>query len=389
MYEYVRHVFGAKCSPTCANHALQTCSNEHASDYPSVQRLVHENFYMDDFYLSTDTISEAIQHMEDLRFVLLKGGFNLTKWVSTNETFLTAVPAEHRALSPADIPHAEQRILGIPWTLQNDTVSANVSKLSELKELPPTQRTLLRIISSQFDPLGITAPIVIRLRIIQQSLWRKSYKWDDHIVNDDLPEYNAFVQELETLRSPILSRHLFKHDYTHLSLHIFCDASYSAFAAVAYFVYDFPNTDTFDTAFVLGKARVAPLKQPTITKLELQAAMLGTRIANFVKRESTLPISQTFFWSDSTTVIQWVRNSHKRQQTFIANRVSEILETTTVHQWRHCPGDINPADDATRGIPIADLTETCRWFTGPSFLLKTPENWPVDTLHFFGTSRIR
>ena len=84
--------------------------------------------------------------------MLLKGGFNLTKWVSTNEIFLTAVPAEHRALSPADIPHAEQRILGIPWTLQNDTVSANVSKLSELKELPPTQRTSLRIISSQFDP---------------------------------------------------------------------------------------------------------------------------------------------------------------------------------------------------------------------------------------------
>ena len=114
MYEYVRHVFGAKCSPLCANHALQTCSNEHASDYPSVQRLFHENFCMDDFYLSTDTISEAIQLMEDLRCVLLKGGFNLTKWVSTKETFLTTVPAEHRALSPADIPHAEQRILELP-----------------------------------------------------------------------------------------------------------------------------------------------------------------------------------------------------------------------------------------------------------------------------------
>ena len=141
---------------------------------------------------------------------------------------------------------------------------------------------------------------------------------------------------------------IFSNMDTHicLSLHIFCDASYSAFAAVAYFVYDFPNTDTFDTAFVLGKARVAPLKQHTITKLELQAAVLGTRNANFVKRESTLPISQTFFWSDSTTNIQWIRNSHERQQIFIANRASEILETTTVHQWRHCPGDINPAEEA-------------------------------------------
>ena len=367
MYEYVHHDFGAKCALTCANHA---------SDYP----FVHDNFYMNDFYLSTDTIFEAIQHMEDLRCVLLKGGFNLTKRVSTNESFLTAVPVEHRALSPADIPHAKQRILGIPWTLQNDTVSANVSKLSELKELPPTQRTLIHIISSHFDPLGITAPIVIRLRIIQQSLWRKNYKWDDQIDNDDFPEDNAVVQELESLRSPILSRHLFEHDYTQLSLHIFCDASYSAFAAVAYFVYNFPNTDTFDTAFVLGKARVAPLKQHTITKLELQAAVLGTRIANFVKRESTLPISQTFFWSDSTTAIQWIRNSHMRQQIFIANRVSEILETTSIHQWRHCPGDINSADYATRGIPIANLTETCCWFTGPFVLMKTPENWPADTL---------
>ena len=191
--------------------------------------------------------------MKDLRCVLLKGGLNLTKWVSTNETFLTAVHVEHRALSPADIPHAKQRILGIPWTLQNDTVSANVSKLSELKELPPTQRTLLHVISSLFDSLGITEHIVIRLRIIQQSL-EKNYKGDDQIANDDLPEYSALVQELETLRSPILSRHLFKHDYTQLSLHMFCDASYSAFAAVAYFVYDFPNTDTFDTAFVFRKS---------------------------------------------------------------------------------------------------------------------------------------
>ena len=180
---------------------------------------------MDDFYESTDTISEANQHMGDLCCVLLKGGSNLAKWVSNNEPFLTAVPAEHRALSPANIPHAKKRILEIHWTLQNDTMPANVSNFSELKELPQTQRTLLRIISSQVDLLGNAAPIVIRLRIIQQSLWRKCYKWYDQIASDDLPEQNAFVQELETLRSPILFRHLFKYDDIQLSLLIICDAS--------------------------------------------------------------------------------------------------------------------------------------------------------------------
>ena len=79
------------------------------------------------------------------------------------------------------------------------------------------------------------------------------------------------------------------------------------------FLIQFIYTASFDTAFVLGKALVAPLKLNILTKLELQAAVLGTRIANFVKRESTLPITQTFFCSDSSTVIQWIRNSQKRQ----------------------------------------------------------------------------
>ena len=37
-----------------------------------------------------------------------KDGFDLTEWVSKNETLLTAVPAEHRTLSVADIPNANK-----------------------------------------------------------------------------------------------------------------------------------------------------------------------------------------------------------------------------------------------------------------------------------------
>ena len=178
---------------------------------------------MDDFYLSADTISEAIQHLEDLRCVLQKGGFNLTKLVSPNETIFTAVRAEQRALSPAEIPHAGQGILGKPWTLENGTVSANVSKLFELKELPSTQRTLLRIISSQFDPLGITAPIVIRLLIIQQSLWRNGMtKSPTMKCRNKTPSFKS--RKLFVLQSYLdISSNMTTHNF----LHIFCDASYT------------------------------------------------------------------------------------------------------------------------------------------------------------------
>ena len=61
------------------------------------------------------------------------------------------------------------------------------------------------------------------------------------------------------------------------------------------------------------------------------------------------------FWSDSTTVLQWIRHSDKKQQVFVANRVAEVLEATSVDQWRHVPGEINPADCGTRGLSLVQV----------------------------------
>ena len=39
-FDYLRFVFGAKCSPTCANFALQTCADDHFDEFPHVERIV-------------------------------------------------------------------------------------------------------------------------------------------------------------------------------------------------------------------------------------------------------------------------------------------------------------------------------------------------------------
>ena len=44
----------------------------------------------------------------------------------------------------------------------------------------------------------------------------------------------------------------------------------------------------------------------------------------------------------------------KQQQTvFGANRVAEILENSTINQWRHVEGKLNPADIGTPGMTVA------------------------------------
>ena len=44
--------------------------------------------------------------------------------------------------------------------------------------------------------------------------------------------------------------------------------------------------------------------------------------------------------------------------------------------WKHCPGALNPADDASRGLSAQKLLSIQRWFSGPAFLLKPEEEWP-------------
>ena len=81
-------------------------------------------------------------------------------------------------------------------------------------------------------------------------------------------------------------------------------------------------------AFVFGKASVAPMKGLSMPKLELRAALLGTRLKEDVLKALTIPVSNTFMWTDSTTVLQWF-NSGIKQPTFVANRIGEILGSTS------------------------------------------------------------
>ena len=60
VYEYTRHIFGAKSLPTCANYALHQVAKDNAVNNESVVRTVQRNFYMDDLLKSVRTPQDAI-----------------------------------------------------------------------------------------------------------------------------------------------------------------------------------------------------------------------------------------------------------------------------------------------------------------------------------------
>ena len=70
IYEYQRHVFGAKSSPTCANYALKRVGLDNEKEYPIAAKAIQNNFYMDDFIKSVETPEKAIEVFNQLQPLL-------------------------------------------------------------------------------------------------------------------------------------------------------------------------------------------------------------------------------------------------------------------------------------------------------------------------------
>ena len=133
----------------------------------------------------------------------------------------------------------------------------------------------------------------------------------------------------------------------------------------------------------MAKTRVAPLKQLTLPKLELMAALTGARLSSFIVNTIKLSPSMIHLWTDSQIVLYWLQSEKKLNQ-FVSHRVSEILQLTTTSAWRYCPTADNPADLLTRGITSTQLQSSLLWCFGPQWLT-TRDNSPVwkpsTTLH--------
>ncbi|XP_075248397.1 uncharacterized protein LOC142341355 [Convolutriloba macropyga] len=154
-------------------------------------------------------------------------------------------------------------------------------------------------------------------------------------------------------------------------LHTFTDASMSAIAAIVYV--RTTNADGSSTSrYVISKTKVAPIKQLSIPKLELEAATLGAELAGFCESEMTITISSKHFWTDSTATLGWIK-SKQRQKMYIANRLTKIHENSNQENWRHIPGKMNPADHGTQGLTPSDIPKM--WLQPPDFLSKPQDSW--------------
>lgn len=135
---------------------------------------------------------------------------------------------------------------------------------------PLSKRGILSTYNAVYDPLGMLAPFVIRAKILFQGLCREGRGWDETLDGETANKWRVWLSELESLADFSIPR---CYSPTHLTgdtrtdLHVFADASQLAYGVACYLRYAQPDEEV-SVAFIYGKARLAPLKQLTIPRLE-------------------------------------------------------------------------------------------------------------------------
>ena len=314
---------------------------------------------------------------------MARGGFRLTKWYSNNREVLSSIPEGERAKSVVDLDVEKlpiQSALGLKWNTEDDTFVWDVTeKLRRfLSTEPVTRRALISAVYSLFDPLGFIAPYVMKAKLVIQMLCRKGVGWDDALGEDENAQWKRWLDDLSNL-SEIRVNRCFQPAHfgniVEIQLHLFSDASRVGYAAVTFLRLTDDN-NTVHCAFVMGKARLAPIREISIPRLELTAAVISVKLSKIIRDELDWEVGRVFYWTDSTSVLKCINNESKRFHVFESNRLTIIHNGSEVSEWRYVNREENPADDGSKGLKLDSLIKNNRWLQGPEFLWKNEDQWP-------------
>ena len=377
--EMRRLTFGVSCSPCVAIYTTWKAGEDAGTDMRHAADAIRSNLYIDDYLGSSHSIEDSIRIATDVKATLAAGDFHLMGRVSNSTAFMDALNPDQPAMESRDLGADEnEMVVEMSWKPTKDVLGFRADSVDGSDSVDYTRVGLVSKTAGIFDPIGLAAPVTVKAKIRLRELGFRGLKWSDAVVNDEFEWWKSWVASLRQLADLEVPRCLFPKtsDLVSLHLHTFGDASGEAYAAVTYTRAEYANGE-FIVRLVKAATKLAPTKTLSIPKLELNAALLSARQAEYVKKSLRQPLSARFLWTDSSCVRNWIRAIAASYQPFVSHRIGEVQSLTEPHEWRFVSGRLNPADCATRSR-LEEEALPSLWLRGPEFLYQPEEMWPVD-----------
>lgn len=378
-YELNTVTYGVNCAPFLALRVLQSIASDECSSSCAVRDALITQTYVDDVCTGADSVDDVLRLQNDLITTLRRASLELKKWSSNEPAVLKTIPEDNRIICPrpfiAEDDHST-KVLGLQWHPTDDYFRCAL-RLGD--SITNTKRGLLSLIARIFDPLGLFAPSTFYGKCIMQRTWLAKVGWDEPLPADILQDWSSFVSELPLLHDVKVPRYLNTRTGSPCLLLGFCDASQLGYAAVVYL--RVLSSDASCTTFLLGtKTKLAPIKQLSIPRLELNAALLLAKWMSRLRQtlESQLNIVDLYAWTDSAIVLSWLTHPHETFKVYVSNRAHQIATLVSGCRWSHIRSEDNPADSASRGVLPSALSNLSLYWNGPDIVRENPETWSVN-----------
>ena len=254
--------------------------------HPIASQIIKNHCYIDDIVTSLPFEDEAIIAREGINVILARGKFSVKGWHS-NSLKVDEFPDQPTLC-----------VLGHDWDKSYDIFKPKIPNFKITGSL--TKRTILGVISKFWDPIGIFAPVTLRLRILLQSLWLLRKSWDDPVSKEIESSVLYIIEEMQALNRVKLPRSVKPDNVTgNAELHGFCDGGEQAYGSGIWLRW--PTSDGFVLRFVAAKSFVAPIKQKSTPRLKLLGALIPSRILTSIK--TIISAFDVYLLTDSTVVL--------------------------------------------------------------------------------------
>ena len=304
--------FGDKPAACISSIALrETAETYKYLDEETAEKIQHD-VYVDDIATGDENKEKVEKHKENIKRILEKGGFNIKGFVTSGEK-----SQESRLLLGTG---EAGRVLGICWDPARDEFTVrtriNLSKkykgartapdykyeqIPQLIEIKLTRRTLLGVVNSFYDPLGLLSPITIQMKIELRTLYNKEMKlgWDDPVprqVKENWVRILQLVKNSEKVKFPRCIRPNSAVGNPDL---VMCnDGSTEAMCTTAHIRWKLESGD-YECFLWSAKTRVGPLQRISIPRIEMQSAVMSTRLCKSIMTFSSIEFNKIIYILDS------------------------------------------------------------------------------------------
>jgi len=290
--------YGTVPASYLATACLQRLSEIGQSQYPTIAPLIAHDFYIDDFISGATTKKEAIEIRNALIKLMSTAQLELGKWASNDlDIIRDGLDNNDGLVDFQETGNDLTRILGLYWDSHTDELKYKINET--LSVTPLTKRNILSDIARIYDPLGLIGPVIICSKLIIQELWKECLSWSEPVSEKISSEWYKYKSQLSYLNKIKIPRQItINSQIRSLQIHGFADASARAYGCCLYLrCTDMSNNHS--VKLICAKSKVAPLKILSLPRLELCAALLLAKVANKIVPKLKLPISRTYYWTDS------------------------------------------------------------------------------------------